>query len=459
MKVVICGAGHVGFNIAQYLSEEYDVALVDHSAKTLQEVSEHMDVQTVQGDPTDPEVLKLAGLSQSSILIAVMPSDETNIVVCQIAHSLFKTQLKIAQVRQNHYFKPEMEQFLKPDHFPVDVLISPEAEIAASIHQHLQVPYAFEVMTFAQQSLQVLGLKIQSNSPVLHTPIERLEALFPHLSMYIFRILRDRVMLTVSMRDELILGDEVFILTPMSQTHDVMAAFGYTEEISRRLLIVGGGKIGLKLAKEIEQTSPNLSCSIIEQDKEQSQLLVSKLHKTLILQGDGLDTSLLQEASLESIDTVIAVTNDDKTNILVSLLAKRYGAKRTISLINRRGYIHLVQSLGVDKVLTPSNITISSILQRVRRHYVHTIYSLGDHYGEIVESEVALTCYASGMMIHELNQYKDFEILAVVRQQTVIFATPELTLHPQDRIVLVIGPDGFKKFKKFFEPRETEQYS
>lgn len=453
MKVVICGGGHVGFNIAQYLSEEYDVVLIDQSSAALQEISEHMDVQTVQGDPTDPDTLKLAGLCQSSILIAVMHSDEANIVVCQVAHSLFKTQLKIAQVRQSHYFKPEMETFLGSDCFPIDVLISPEAEIAASIHQHLQVPHAFEVMLFGEDSLQVLGVKIQGNSPVLNMPIERLEALFPHLSMRIFRILRNRILLNVSMRDEIILGDEVFILTPASQAQDVMAALGYTEEINRRLLIVGGGKVGLQLAKEIEETSPHLSCSLIEQDKEHTQFLVSQLNKTLVLQGDGLDTALLQEASLESIDTVVAITDDDKTNILTSLLAKRHGAKRTITLINRRGYIHLVQSLGVDKVLTPSNITISTILQRVRSHYMHKIYSLGDHYGEIVETEIFSTCYASGMGVHELNQYKDFEILAIVRQHTVIFAAPELTLHPQDRIVLAIGQHGFKKFKKFFEPK------
>ncbi|MGL5785027.1 MAG: Trk system potassium transporter TrkA [Alphaproteobacteria bacterium] len=454
MKVVICGGGHVGFSIAQYLSEEYDVALVDNFGQTLHEVSEHVDIQTVHGNPSDPEVLKSAGLSQSSILIAVTDSDESNIVACQIAHSLFKTQLKIAQIRHSHYFKPEMAQFLNPEHFPVDVLISPEAEVAKSIHRHLQIPHAFEVMAFADGSLQVLGVKIFPNSPVLYMPIERLEALFPHLSMRIFRIFRDRTMLSVSPRDEITLGDEIFILTKTVQAQEVMTSLGYAEEIARRLLIVGGGKIGLKLAEEIEQSSPHLFCSVIELQKERARFLVSQLNKTLVLQGDGLDTTLLQEAGLENVDTVVAVTNDDKTNILASLLAKRYGAKRTIALVNRRGYVHLVHSLGVDKILIPSTITIATILQRVRRHYINAIYPLGDSQGEIVETEVAATCYASGMNVHELNQHKDLEILAVVRQNTVIFASLELTLHPYDRIILVVGPDGFKKFKKFFEPRD-----
>jgi trk system potassium uptake protein len=454
MKVVICGGGHVGFSIAQYLSEEYDIALIDNSSQALHEVSEHMDIQTIQGNPSDPEVLKLAGLSQSSILIAVTDSDESNIVACQIAHSLFKTQLKIAQIRHAHYFKPEMAQFLNPEHFPVDVLISPEAEVAKSIHRHLQIPYAFEVMSFADGSLQVLGIKILPNSPVLYTPIERLEALFPHLSIRIFRIVRNRTMLPVSPKDEITLGDEIFILTKTVQAQEVMAALGYAEEIARRLVIIGGGKIGLKLAEEIEQFSPHLSCTVIELQKERTRFLVSQLNKTLVLQGDGLDTNLLQEAELESVDTVVAVTDDDKINILASLLAKRYGAKRTITLVNRRGYVHLVHSLGVDKILIPSTITIATILQRVRRHYIHAIYPLGDNQGEIVETEVAPTCYASGMGVRELNQYKDLEVLAIVRQNTAIFASPELTLHPYDRVVLVIGPEGFKKFKKFFEPRD-----
>lgn len=449
MKIIICGGGHVGSSIAQYLSEEYDVAIIDTSAEVLANLSEKMDLQTIYGSASDPDILAHAGAAQANAIIAVTDYDEVNMIACQMAYSLFHIPLKIARVRNQNLFKPEWNHLYHPDHLPIDVMISPETEVAQTISRNLNISHAFEVISLAGDRLQVIGIKIESKSPVLFTPLRHLYTLFPHLSIQILRIFREHKIITPVDTDEILPGDSIFFITKTAQVSEVMAAFGYAEEISQKIIILGGGKIGLRLAEEIEKEHPELACTLIESDKEKTRFLVSQLKNTLILQGDALDANILQEARIELTDIVIAVTSDDKVNILASLLAKHYGARRAITLVNQKGYI----PFGVDKIINPSSLTISTILQRVRRGYIHAIYSLGENQGEIIEVEVSITSYAVGLTIQELNNRKEIYIFAVLRQENIIFPSPEFMLQPQDRVILIVAPDGFKKFKKFFESR------
>lgn len=449
MKIIICGGGHVGSSIAQYLSADYNVALIDTSSDVLSEVSQKMDLQTIHGNAADPDILKHAGASQASALIAVTAYDEVNMVACQVAYSLFQVPLKIARVRNRNFFNPEWGHLYHPDHLPIDVMISPETEVAQTISRNLNIAHAFEVISLAGGRLQAIGIKIEPKSPVLFTPLRHLYSLFPHLSLYILRIFREHKIITPLDTEELLPGDEIFFITKTPQAFEAMAAFGYQEDMAQRVIILGGGKIGLRLAEEIEKDHPEMACTLIELDKIKSRFLVSQLKDTLVLQGDALDTNILQEARVELTDIVISVTSDDKVNLLASLLAKHCGARRTITLVNQKSYI----PFGIDKIINPSSLTISTILQRVRRGYIHAIYSLGENQGEIIEVEVSLTSYALGLTVQDLNSRKDIHIVAILRQENIIFPSAEFILQLHDRVILIVAPDGFKKFKKFFESR------
>jgi trk system potassium uptake protein TrkA len=453
MNVIICGGGHVGTSIAQYLEGEYEVTLIDTSQAVLSEVSGKMDVQTVLGNAADPDTLERAGARSAGILIAVTGLDEVNVVTCQMAHSIFDVRLRIARLRNPHYTQATWAGDFRDSYMPIDVVISPEEEVAAAITRHLQVPFAFEVLSLADDKLQVLGLKVPPKSPLFFTPIRHFDKLFPDLKIVVLRILRGKEILVPTDRDELLPGDSIYVLLLKAESYRFIEAIGYQEEQSHRLLILGGGRIGLRLAEEIERVYPLISCTLIEYEKFQTRYLVSQLNNTLVLQGDALDTQILQEAGIDSVDTVVAVTNDDKVNILGALLAKRSGARRAVTLVNRRSYVSLISSLGIDKILSPSTLTISLILQRVRKGHVQMVHSLGERVGEILEIDVQATAYAVGLSIGEMNIRKELWIVAVMRAGQILFPPQEFVIQAQDHAIVTISRDGYRRLRRFFDPR------
>jgi trk system potassium uptake protein TrkA len=453
LKIIICGGGHVGLSIAQYLEGEYEITLIDTSAAVLSEASEKVDLQTILGNAADPETLERAGAANASILIAVTGVDEINIVTCQMAHAIFNVNLKIARLRNICYSASKWSAAYRDAHLPIDVMISPEEEVAAAISRHLQVPFAFEVLSLGSGKLQVLGVKIPPKSPIFFTPLHHFETLFPDLQLSVLRVLRDKEVITLAAQDELLPGDEAYFLFPQNQLNRFIETVGFKDEQNHRLLIVGGGRVGLRLAAEIEKTYPLISCTLIEYEKNQTRHLVSQLNNTLVLQGDALDNQLLQEAGIESVDTFVAVTNDDKVNILGSLLAKRKGARRAVTLVNRRDYMSLMVSLGIDKILSPSNLTISLILQRVRKGYIQVVHSLGERVGEIMEIDLYPTAYAVGQTLAEVNHRKDLWVSAIIRHDEIILSRPDLVLQAHDTVILTLTRNGYKRLKRFFEPR------
>lgn len=453
MKIIICGGGHVGLSIAQYLEGEYEITLIDSSSQVLSEAAEKVDLQTVLGNAADPETLERAGAANASILVAVTGIDEINIVTCQMAHTIFNVNLKIARLRNIHYAESSWSTTYREAYLPIDVMISPEEEVAAAITRHLQVPFAFEVLSLASDKLHILGVKIPPKSPLFFTPIHHFDTLFPELQLSVLRVLRDKEILIFDEKDELLPGDEVYFLFPQTHINRFVEALGLKEEQNHRLLILGGGRVGLRLAEEIERTYPLISCTLIEYQKNQTRHLVSQLTNTLVLQGDALDNQILQEAGVESVDTVVAVTNDDKVNILGSLLAKRNGARRAVTLVNRRDYMSLMVSLGIDKILSPSTLTISLILQRVRKGYIQVVHSLGERIGEVMEIDLHPTAYAVGLSLEEINPRKDLWVSAIVRHDQIILFKPELVLQAHDLVILTITRNGYKRLRRFFEPR------
>ncbi len=368
MKVIVCGAGQVGSNIARHLAtEDNNVTVIDQNPELVRKISDSLDVRGITGHASHPAVLERAGAPDTDMLIAVTYADEVNMVACQVAHSLFEVPTKIARVRSQTYLQPIWADLFSRDNMPIDVIISPEIEVARAIGRRLQVPGAFDSVPMAGGRVRVIGVHITEECPIINTPLRQLTDLFPDLNITVIAILREGHA-TVPRGDEQMLpGDDVYFAVDSEHVARGMAAFGHEESEARRIIVVGGGNIGLYLAQEIEDHHPGVSAKVIELHKERAEIAAQSLSQTIVINGDALDPDILDEANVRTTEAIVAVTNDDEVNILSSLLAKRYGARRALTLVNNMTFESLITELGVDVVVIPQVITVSTILQHVRR--------------------------------------------------------------------------------------------
>ena len=451
MKVVVCGAGQVGSNIARHLAlENNDVTVVDRSPDLIRKIGDTLDVKGVVGHASLPDVLERAGLADADLLIAVTYSDEVNMVACQVAHSLFAVPTKIARVRQQGYLTPLWFNLFSRDHLPIDFIISPEMEVAKAINRRLRVPGAFEMIPLVDDKVKLLGVRCADDCPLVNTPLRQLTQLFPDLSIVVIGMMRENKAIIPTSDDQMLPGDEVYFVVDSDQVNRAMAAFGHEETEARRVLIFGGGNIGLFLAQEIERGHEWVKTKIIESNRVRAELIAGLLNKTMVLQGDVLDPDLLQEANVESTETVVALTNDDETNILASLLAKRHGSKRAITLINKSTYEPLINSLGIDAVVSPRNITVSTILQHVRRGRIHSVHTLREGFGELIEAEALETSEMVGKPLREVNLPSGVILGAIVRDGVMICPTGSTVVQTKDRIVLFAAADSIRKVEQMF---------
>ncbi|NQW00128.1 MAG: Trk system potassium transporter TrkA [Rhodospirillales bacterium] len=451
MKVIVCGAGQVGSSIARHLAlENNDVTIVDRSPDLIRRISDTLDVNGIVGHASLPDVLERAGLADADLLIAVTYSDEVNMVACQVAHSLFAVPTKIARVRQQGYMDPMWSNLFSRDHMPIDFIISPEMEVARAVSRRLRVPGAFEMIPLVDDKVKLLGVRCEDDCPLVNTPLRQLTQLFPDLNIVIIGITRDNKAIIPSSDDQMLPGDEVYFVVDSEQVSRAMAAFGHEETEARRLLIFGGGNIGLFLAQEIEREHEWVKTKIIESDRERAEYIAGVLDKTMVLQGDVLDQDILEEANVSATETVVAVTNDDETNILASLLAKRYGSQRAITLINKSTYEPLINSLGIDVVVSPRNITVSTILQHVRRGRIHSVHTLREGFGELIEAEALETSNLVGKPLREVNLPAGVILGAIVRNDVMICPTGSTIVQAKDRVVLFAATDSIRKVEKMF---------
>ncbi len=454
MKVVICGAGMVGSNIARYLATETNhVTVIDQSAALIQKLSDQLDVQAIVGHASLPPVLEQAGATDADMIIAVTQSDEVNMIACQVAHSLFSVPTKIARVRNQAYLEPIWQDLFSRDNMPIDVIISPEMEVARAIGRRLQVPGAFDMITMADGAVRVAGVLCKDDTPIINTPLRQLTGLFPDLQIEILALIRgDRPIIPRS-TEQMLPGDEVYFIAPTEHLPRAMAAFGHEEAETRRVVILGGGNIGLFLADLIEKGFPGVTAKVIEINPARAHQIAQRLDRTIVLQGDGLDPELLEEANVAAAETVVAVTNDDETNILGSLLAKRYGCERAITLINKATYSALVTNLGIDAVVSPRAITASTILQHVRRGRIKGVHSIHDGFAEVIEAVALESSPLVGTAIREARLPSDVIVGAVVRDGAVLIARPSTVIRPGDRVILLAGAKSVQKIEKLFSVR------
>jgi trk system potassium uptake protein TrkA len=451
MKVIVCGAGQVGTNIARHLATEHnDVTVIDQSPELVRRVTDTLDVQGLAGFASYPDVLERAGASDADMLIAVANADEVNMVACQVAHSLFNVPTKIARVRAQSYQKPIWADLFSRDHMPIDVIISPEIEVARAISNRLKAPGAVDMIPMADGMLQVIGVRIEDDCPIVDTPLRQLTTLFPDLHLIVIAIIRDGKVIVPDPEDQLLIGDEAYFVAEAEHVARSLAAFGHEEPAAHRIVIVGGGNIGLFLAQEFEQTRRDLSTKVIEVGKDRATHIAELLKETMIVNGDALDLEILEEVNIAQTDTIVAVTNDDEVNILSSLLAKRNGAKRAVTLVNKLSYEPLIASLGIDVVVNPRAITVSTILQHIRRGRIIAVHALREGAGEVIEAEALDTSAAVGKPLRDIRMDKGIIIGAVVRGDEVLLPRGDLEIKSKDRVVLFAAAQAVKEVEQLF---------
>lgn len=451
MHVIVCGAGQVGLNIARHLAtERNEVTVIDQSPELTQKISDTLDVRAIRGHAAHPDVLESAGAREADMIIAVTQVDEVNMVACQVAHSLFNVPVKIARIRSQTYLQPIWADLFSRDHLPIDVIISPEIEVARAVRNRLHVPGAVDTLVMGDGKVRVIGTRVEEDCPIINTPLRQLTSLFPDLHLIVIAIQRDGRTIVPSPDDQMLPGDQVYFVAEDTHVPRSMAAFGHQEPEAHRILIVGGGNIGLYLAQEIERHDPDISIKLVELDMHTAEEAAKALNHTVVVNGDILDQEILDEVNIEHTDSMIAVTNDDEVNVISSLLAKRRGCKRTVALVNAMTYQPLITTLGVDVVVNPRTITVSSILQHLRRGRIRSVHSLPEGVGEVIEAEALETSSVVGKPLKSVKLDKGIIIGAIVRNKEVMIPRGDSVIQAKDRVVLFAAADVIKKAEKLF---------
>lgn len=441
MKVIVCGAGQVGTTIARHLSTEgMHVTVIDIDEDQVRRVDESYDVRGVVGHASHPSALAKAGARDADMLIAVTRSDEVNMVACQVAYSLFRVKRRIARLRHAGYLAQDKTGLYAAEHLPIDVIISPEIQVAEGIGHRLRTPGAFDMVPMVGNKVELLGIHVDTNGcAVVGRSIGELQAGDAAGLMSVVAILRNGRSFVPDANDHLELGDDVYAIAPTDKVGAVMAAFGHREKVARNVVIVGAGNVGVHLAQKLRKTARGVSVKIIEHDRDRAETVARDLGAgVVVLQGDALDRQLLDEAQVGQAETIVAVTNDDETNIFVSVLAKQAGCKRAITLVNKRSYEDLIPTLGIDAVVSPSAVTISSVLRHVRRSAISALYTLREDFGEVIEAEITDQSRLLRGPLGHLNLPPGMRIGAVVRAGEAFVPDENTELQIGDQIVALV---------------------
>ena len=436
MKVIICGAGQVGYGIAEHLAAEgNDVSVIDTESELVQRISDQLDVRGFVGHGAHPDMLSQAGAEECDMLIAVTYHDEVNMVAAQVAHSIFSIPQKIARVRAQSYREAHWNLFSR-EHMPIDVIISPEIEVGEAVLRRLNLPGALDAFSFDEGRIVAIGVHCTDECPILNTPLEQLTELFPDLFAMVVGISRDRKLLVANRKDQIRAGDDVYIIVRSDQVERTMKIFGHKKERASRVVIAGAGNIGRYVAERLQSLHAASSLKLIEIDRKVSVTAAEQLGGAVVLNGSVLSEDILMEADIRDADIMIALTNDDQVNILSSVLAKRLGCRQNLSLINNRSYMTIVDSLGLDAHLNPRSITISSILQYVRRGRIRGVYSIEDGNAEIIEAEALTTSTLVGKTLKELELPDGVRVGAVIRDKKMILPGADVSIRQGDRIIV-----------------------
>ncbi len=452
MNIIICGAGRVGFTIAKQLTEQnHSITIIDQSSEDIQKISDSLDVKAIVGKATMPSVLEKAHNDETDMIIAVTKNDETNMLICQIAYSLFKIPKKIARIRSQDYLNPKFAKIYNKENLPIDVIISPELEIAKSIQRKLEAPGALDNVPFADNKIRLLEILIDEKCPIVNIQLNELTKKFPKLNANILGVVRNEKFIFLKKNDLMKKDDKAYVIINSSQMKETLSAFGHNEKISNKILIIGGGNIGFNLAKNIEQSFDEARIKIIEKDKNRAEFIANELNNTLVIHGDGLDEDILTEVNLEEVETVIALTNDDEDNLMVCVLVEKFSKnKRTMALINKPNYSLLQTSLKIDDMIDPRMTTVSSILKHVHKGTIETAYTILNGEYEVIEAEIIETSELINKELKNSNLPDGIRIGAVLRKDEIIIPRLSFVFQKKDIVVFLAKRDQLPVVENIF---------
>ena len=458
MNIIICGAGRVGFTIAKQLSEQgHSITVIDTSSEDIQKIDDALDVKAIVGKATYPTILEKANAAETDMIIAVTRNDEINMVICQIAFSIFNIPKKIARIRSQDYLNPKFTTVYNKENLPIDVIISPELEIAKSIQRKLEAPGALDSVPFADNKIRLLEILINDGCSLINIKLKDLTKKYPNLDANVIGIIRDDKFLIPKKEDEVRKNDKIYVIINSSQTAETLEAFGHTEKVSKKILIVGGGNIGFNLAKNIEETLDAARVKIVEKDKERAEFLASELNNTIVINGNGLDEEVLAEANLEEAETVLALTNDDEDNLMVSVLVEKFAKdekeiedKRTMALVNKPNYSLLQDSLKIDDLIDPRMNTVSSILKHVHKGTIETAYTIMNGEYEVIEAEIIETSELINKELKNSNLPEEVRIGAVLRGDKIIIPRSDFIFLKEDKVVFLANKDSISVVENIF---------
>ena len=452
MKVIICGAGQVGWQIARHLAgEKNDVTIVDNDQGLVDRATDTLDVKGVSGFASYPNVLTDAGAADADMIIAATHSDEVNMVTCQVAHSIFDIPRKIARLRSQSYLDAIYADLYRRDHLPIDVVISPELEVAEAALKRLSYPNAFDSETFLNNQAQLLGLHIEENCPVVNTPLRQLTDLFSSLRVIVVGVRRQGILFAPSAGDQLFCSDEVYLMCHSNDVIRTLDVFGKSRGEQNRIVLIGGGNVGLRIAKALEASENRVRLKIIEKNRLRAEMAASSLERTIVLHGDGLDSGLLDEANVTKTDTILTVTDDDKTNMLVAVRAKSRGCKKAIALINDPTMSPLMEPLGIDAYINPRSTTVSSILRHIRHGKVKNVYSIGDAEAEIIEAQVMSTSPIAGSRIGNIDFPEGVIVGGILKNGDMVKPTSDSKIEEGDTIALFVLSKDIPEVEKLLQ--------
>ena len=451
MKIVILGAGQVGSSVAESLaSEANDITVVDIDGARLRNLQDRVDVRTVLGSAAHPSVLVDAGIEDCDLMIAVTQSDETNLVASKLGQQLFNVPTRIVRLRATDYLSNE--KVLGPDCFDVDLAICPEQVLTDYIVKLIEFPEALQVLEFAHGKVSLVAVRAFQGGPLVGHPLRDLKKDIPNVDARIAAIFRSDTPVLPDGDTLVQAGDEVFCLAATKHIRQVMHELRRMDKPVKRVMIAGGGNIGLRLGRALER---DYSVKVIEYDKRRCEILSTRLDRALVLQGDVTDEALLEAENVSDMDLFVAVTNDDENNIMSCLLAKRMGARRVVSLINRRSYVDLLHAGEIDIAISPAQATIGTLLAHVRRGHVTQVHSLRRGVAEALEAVVHGDRESSrcvGRRIEEIDLPKGAAIAALVRGEEVVMAHHDTVVQAEDHaIVFVTDKQQLPKVEKLFE--------
>ncbi|MBZ0072313.1 MAG: Trk system potassium transporter TrkA [Gammaproteobacteria bacterium] len=437
MKIIILGAGQVGSSVAHNLASEFnDITVVDANSRILQDLQDRLDIRTVVGHGAHPDVLQRAGAEDADMIIAVTNSDETNMIACQVAYTLFHTPTKIARVRAAEFLS--QPRLFSQDALPIDVLISPEQLVTDYVQRLIDYPGALQVLDFADGKVQLVAVRAYYDGPLVGQELRALREHMPKVKARVAAIFR-RGRAIIPGGDTVIeVDDEVFFVAARGDIRAVMGELRREDRPIKRIILAGGGNIGMRLAQALEG---RYQVKLIDSSPERTRMLSESLENTIVLLGDAADEELLLEENIENTDVFCALTNDEEANILSAMLAKRLGARKVMSLINRAAYVDLVQSEAIDIALSPQQATIGSLLTHVRRGDVVAVHSLRRGAAEAIEAVAhgdRSTSKVVGRALQDIKLPTGASIGAIVRGDEVLIVHHDTVIESGDHVILFL---------------------